>query len=685
MKDLILQASDDLVTRLARERDPIRAVVELVWNPIDGEADAVRVLPRRTDMEAIDAVIVEDDGHGITSDEVESTFGRIAGSWKALSSASKNGKRSLHGKLSEGRLSAFALGSRVTWVSESINTAGVHETVTIEGDRDSGHVFHWDALPSTKSKTGTRVTALNEQERSLNVLASDVALPTLRAHFAPALLNDTALSVTFDGATLDPAQEMLFDTPLTVPFEDNPAESFTVRIIEWRTEKHRALYFGKDDQHFLHEASGSELESLLPYSAYITEAGLDDNAISMLGLGDLADDVSGSIWRSAKDAIREHTASPRREKRRDQVQQWKQTGVYPYKGEAKTGAKKAERAVFDVVSSAIVPQISKGKSGAQVVLSLVRDALRTDPENLGVLLSEYVALSEVDRKALTRLLTETTLTSINRSANLVTGRNKFLAGLEHLIFDPDDSPDAGERDHLHKRERKLWICGEEYYLMNSERGLTEMLRTHLKLEGLPTAGVEPVKRWDGKSGRADLHLAAKFQEHDRIRLLVVELKAPTITAGRKERDQVEGYANVVASNAAFASDKAIYDFVLVVTDFDDVVNNSIKSENRELGLLFVAEKKAGHPLVRTYVRRWRDIIDENRRRLEFVTSSLEHDPSLPEGLAFLREQYSDLLPPRMRQALTSQLTRKVPSAAGAHFDPVEAPANGCRPLQLILT
>jgi DNA topoisomerase VI subunit B len=185
VKDLILEASDDLVTRLARERDPVRAVVELVWNTIDGEADAVRVLLRRTDMEAIDAVIVEDDGHGITSDEVEWTFGRIGGSWKALSSTSKNGKRSLHGKLGEGRLRAFALGSRVTWVSESINTAGVHETVTIEGDRDSGHVLHWDAQPSTKSKTGTRVTALNEHERSLNVLASDVALPTLRAHFGP--------------------------------------------------------------------------------------------------------------------------------------------------------------------------------------------------------------------------------------------------------------------------------------------------------------------------------------------------------------------------------------------------------------------------------------------------------------------------------------------------------------------
>jgi hypothetical protein len=275
----------------------------------------------------------------------------------------------------------------------------------------------------------------------------------------------------------------------------------------------------------------------------------------------------------------------------------------------------------------------------------VRDAVRTDPENLGVLLSEYAALSEDDRQALTRILSETTLTSVIRATNLVMNRDKFLAGLEHLLFDPEDAEKVGERDHLHRLlEHELWIFGEEYHLMSSERSLTELLRSHLRLDGLPTKGVEPVKRWDGKTGRTDLHLAAKFQEHDRIRHLVIELKAPDITAGRKERDQLEDYVNAVAANAAFASDKSTWEFILVVTDFDDVVNNSIKGENREIGLLFEPEKKPGHPLIRAYVRRWRDIIDENKRRLEFVSSALEHDPSLPEGLAFLREQYGELIP-----------------------------------------
>jgi len=213
------------------------------------------------------------------------------------------------------------------------------------------------------------------------------------------------------------------------------------------------------------------------------------------------------------------------------------------------------------------------------------------------------------------------------------------------LFDPEDSKKVGERDHLHKiLEHELWIFGEEYHFMNSERGLTQMLRTHLKLEGLPDGKVEPVKRWDGKSGRVDLHVAAKSQEHDRVRHLVVELKAPDVTAGRAERDQIEDYVNVVVKTPAFASDRAKWDFILVVTDYDEVIENSFKSDNREIGLVLEPEQKPGRPEVRASVRRWSDIIAENKRRLDFVTSSLEFDPSIADGLAFIREEYAEMIP-----------------------------------------
>lgn len=646
MKDLVLTASDDHVARLAHEGAPVRAIIELIWNAVDAEATNVAVTIDRSPMNAINQVHVKDNGHGISSDEVATTFGRIGGSWKSSSEKSKNGKRYLHGKLGEGRLRAFALGSRVIWASVSDNTIGQREQITITGSRSSRDRFLWEATPSAATSTGTVVTAHNDEQRSLSALETDDVLPTLRSHFAPLLLNDQSLTITYDGSKLDPSQEVVNDTTSPLPFRDTEA---ILRIIEWRTGKHRAVYFGPDADHFLYETSGTPFENQFTYSAYVTWDKLGIDELVALGLGDMAAGAVGELWAAARQAIRDHFNARRRERRREQVEHWKETGVYPYKGEPANETERAERAMFDVVSGTLVPHISKTKKQAQLTLELLRDAIRHDPGKLTTILHEVVALNEADRDTLTKLLSETTLSAIIRSANVVASRHKFLVALEHLLFDPDDSGKVGERDHLHKMlEHELWVFGESYHLMSTERSLTELLRNHLKLNGLPTKDVDTVRRWDGKTGRTDLHLAAKNKEHNQIRHLVVELKAPDITASRKELDQVEDYANAILSTSAFTGDRISWDLILVVTDYDDLVRRRIKGDDFELGLFFEPQKEQGRPLVRAYVRRWRDMLDENKRRLEFMTNALEHDPSITEGLQYVRSEYKDLLPKELR-------------------------------------
>ena len=65
-----------------------------------------------------------------------------------------------------------------------------------------------------------------------------------------------------------------------------------------------------------------------------------------------------------EEAIRAHFNARRRERRREQVEHWKETGVYPYKSEPANETERAERAVFDVVSGTLVPHISKTKKQA---------------------------------------------------------------------------------------------------------------------------------------------------------------------------------------------------------------------------------------------------------------------------------------------------------------------------------
>jgi hypothetical protein len=654
MAELHLRADDDHVERLAHENDPIRAIVELVWNSIDAEAPTVTVELQHDDvLGGIVKTVVTDTGHGIDRDELDTTFGRIGGSWKRFASKTKHDKRGLHGERGEGRLRAFALGSRVTWLSHSVDASGVLHRVKISGTTEHRHVFEWDAEPVKGAATGTVVTAFNDSQKSLGALEAGRTRSVLLSHFAPVLLNDDDLRITYLGVDLDPADEVASSTEYPLPFTDEGGEEHeaALRIIEWRSVRHRAIYYGQDAEHFVYEESAVDVETQFRYSAYVTWKGLDYDALSLIGLGDMSGAPVGALWTAARKGIREHFQTRRRERRRDQLDKWKQDNVYPFEGEAKSGTERAERAIFDVVAGTIAPQIPIKRDSARVTLGLLRNALRQDPEQLGVLFNEVASLNHEDRESLTRLLGETTMSGIIKAANVVTGRHKFLAGLERLIFPPESKDSIGERDHLHPMlERELWIFGEAYHLMSSERGLTEMARNHLKLLGLPSKKVEPVKRWDEKSGRVDLHLAVKMEEFEVARHLVVELKAPGITLGRKELNQVDDYADTILSKSVFATDKATWDIILVGTDYDSVVENRFIASTRSQGLVLGPEPKPGRPRVRVFVRRWRDILDENRARLRLVTDNLEHDPSLEDGLRHIQQQYSDLLPAALQGA-----------------------------------
>ena len=658
MEELVLEASNELIARLAHEKDPVKAVIELIWNAIDAEAwNVIVTLERDPALDAIIAVRVEDDGHGISVDEVGTSFGRVGVSWKVPGNKSKNNVRAMHGSLGEGRLRAFALGNRVEWRSRSKDTVGAMYEAIITGSRSNRTVFHWDSSSIQPCKPETVFSAFNDEQKGLGALQPETAMSAIRSTFAPILLNEPKLRITYDDIEVDPAKEIVNDTWIEAPFtvEDN-SKSVRLRIIEWQRGDHRAIYYGSDAEHFTFDESGTDVENDFLYSAYVIWSGLRDRS-DYLQLGELAPEPLDELWKSARQTIREHFNERRRERRREQITKWQQSGIYPYEGEPGSEAEFAERTVFDIVSGTLSSQIpQKNKNSARLTLALLRDAIRHDPNRLTAILHEVVSLKAKDRDALHELLAETTLPAIIKSTNMIASRNKFLLALDHLLFDPTESSDVGERDHLHHLlERELWIFGEGYNMMNSERGLTQLLRTHLKLSGLPTRNVRSVQRWDGKIGRVDLHLAAKSREHDRVRHLIVELKAPGVEIGRTELDQVEDYGNAIVKNPQFRSAAAQWDIILVGTHLHDIARNRIHEQAFELGRFWTPAKPAADaPRVTCYVRRWRDIIDENRRRLDFLTSVMRHDPSLKEGIDYVRGRYADILPDGIGKKLDEQ-------------------------------
>lgn len=649
---LELLPGNDHVQRLSHRGAPLRAVVELVWNAVDAEAGNVTVEFRRGDMDAIDQVHVVDDGHGISPDELSSTFGMIGESWKRPGDRTKNGKRTLHGARGEGRLRAFALGDSVRWDSHAVDAAGVLHHVVVDGDSDHYRQFpHRAASVKDVVPTGTVVVADNHRQISLAALDAPQAHAELLAHFAPLLLDEPGLSIVYDGHRLDPAEHVTEDTSYELPVQGSVP--CTLRIIEWQSAARRTprtIHFGADGTHFPYREPATRLEAQFPFTAYVTWPALGQDEVAVLGLHEMTSGPVSELWKAVDRKTRDHFADRRRRRRREQVRQWQETGAYPYTGRPRDDAEKAERAVFDAIAGPLAPHIAPEKIKAKLTLALLKDALQHDPGTLTTILHEVVSLNPDDAAILTRLLGETTLPGIIHAANRVASRRKIIEALEHLVHDPQDSKQVGERDHLHKiLERELWVFGEGYTVMRSEKGLTDLARTHLKLAGLPDDKT-PVTRDDGRSGRVDLHLAVRDLQHDRIRHLVVELKAPRVTVGRKEIDQVEDYSNTILDNRAFSTPRAEWDFVLVASGYDEVARR--RQEGRPDGLLW-DRTGDGKPRVRAYLRSWSDLLAENRQRLDFLSRDLDLDPSLGEGLQFVKDTYPDLLP----EALTEPDTK----------------------------
>lgn len=176
---------------------------------------------------------------------------------------------------------------------------------------------------------------------------------------------------------------------------------------------------------------------------------------------------------------------------------------------------------------------------------MLRQAIEKSPEELQLILSEVLDLSEKKQKEFAKLLQETSLTAIISASKVVTDRLKFIEGLDTLLFTEQEKTNLKERSQLHRLlAENTWIFGEEFSLSVDDKSLTEVLRKYLALKGIETEVDTPVKRIDGRKGIVDLMLTRSIpcSRENELEHLVIELKRPTVDIGAKELEQIESYA-----------------------------------------------------------------------------------------------------------------------------------------------
>jgi len=141
------------------------------------------------------------------------------------------------------------------------------------------------------------------------------------------------------------------------------------------------------------------------------------------------------------------------------------------------------------------------------------------------------------------------------------------------------------------------------------------------------------------------------KEQDRNRHLVVELKAPHVVASAKEATQIKDYARAIVEDAQFAGTHTVWDFMLVVNDYNDGVRRDINQRGRDRGILDESELDPDSPVsYRVWVRRWSEVLEAADKRLLYYKDGLAHDPSLEDIRRYLKEHHGDVLPPEMFSA-----------------------------------
>jgi hypothetical protein len=631
------------VEELSRPSQPLAAVAELIWNSLDVEADIIDVVITPTPMGAVETVRVVDNGHGMTNNDALRDFRKLGGSWKKGRKRSRNNLRMLHGQKGQGRFRAFALGANAEWSSVAEGMSGLERTV-IAGSLMTSEFTISDPERLATGPPGTAVTITGARETTGPLLGPD-ARHWLIIRLAAYLATYPQITIAYNGQPLD--LDSILNRKVEVPLDPSLGGHHgapVVRIMEWGPEivSHKpSLILCDENGIALHEITDAISTGGMKLTAYLTWAGFADHGHQLL-LSEMGHRTLSPIISAARRALTEYVGDRLLEERQVIIHQWKARKVYPYDKAPSTPAEMRERQVFDVVAATAAEAVSDDPRAARLLLRLLKEALEQSPGALHRVLREVLDLTVEQVADFDRLLRTTSLPAVIAATNQVTDRLVFLDDLSRLLFN-DGRKVVRERDQLHAilANGRTWVFGEEYALVASDETLTKVLEAHLKELGDDRPVMGPVTDVGGSTGRrVDLMLSRAVKGAAGLRHLVVELKRPSVVLGQAELGQITNYAIAVAKDPAFKAPDVTWDFWLVGDDYDGYIEEMVHQDTRPIG---VASQK--HPYT-VRVRRWAEIIEENRQRLHFYRKRLEYQA---EDDLSIQETLDKYLPPGQGQ------------------------------------
>ncbi len=497
------------------------AVKELVDNAWDADAQVVNItLPGSMTS---DPIIVDDDGYGMTPQEVQQEYLKVARDRRL-----KRGVKTLGGRLVKGRrgIGKFA-GLMVAGEMVVITRAKGQKTVlTIKNAdliRDDAPDVERIELPREvsacdKAEHGTTVT-LNHLHQNLSFPSSDRFRPLLvmeygREHGFTVFVNGERLSVRdVPGESFEATEDLGLHKSVDLTF----------KIMNQRQPERRSGIAIRVDGKIVGKPGffGLEEDETIPRDVLRRIYG----ELSADGLETTAD--WGAVIENSKQGVammewaRTHlrAAIDRTFKREMSLQRARLTRAV----ELRLAAMPEHRRAFAqrTVERFIKRHYDLSDESLQKIVSVLLDALEQD--DYAAVIEKIHDAGKTGVAALSEAHEEFGLLELSVIGQQCRRRLEFLDSLDALIA----APDTSEADIHRALAANLWVFGSEYALISSNRTMATIVRTYLD------------KAYAGKRGdtRPDLLLTAELDR----RYVLIEFKEPRHTLVRKDVAQGERY------------------------------------------------------------------------------------------------------------------------------------------------
>lgn len=619
------------------------ALCELINNSIQAHAKNIWLNIDYTPEEEINSlfiksVILKDDGDGVFIDELDNKILDIG-------TTNKDGGKGI------GRFSAFQIGKKV-----EIETVGysfekkIFSKVTIPllFDSFSKNINVSDVPVETKEEilsgkehaTYYKVSIsdlydsdITEKEPRKKIIDKFCKGEIANAIFEryPLKIFNKEIIIHINGLEIDPRSFVIGSPQIKKSiFTDKQGKQHNVSIQYYNVKNldTRKVFLTTYNAGIQSIASGFEYDAewLSPkiggWFIYVSSDSLPSDLYRNIGLDDMDENV-----KHYKLFIKEELNTFFREKNiefDDFSEKLKKDIYYPYSEKASS---KSKIMLFDKLAFLVEDKynlLNEQNRLREIIYPLIDRTISNG--ELDKIIKNILKLNSKTISQFNNLLERTELENVIEFSERVSIKIEELEFIEKLVYS-DIAKHVKERKELHKfLEKMLWIFGEEFNgstKLLSDKGLENNL---IKLRN-DIMQYKPSKKEDnintniGKSTKSitDLFMySEKIIDYNKREVLVVELKAPKVKISPRELSQAMRYATEIERSGQTPYNVS-FKVLLISSDINENAQYQIKGEENNPFLYF----RSNTNRVEIWVMKWSDLLERQKRKLKYLSSSLE--------------------------------------------------------------